>query len=104
MRALENTVMNTWFDKRWGPNFAVKQWALLLRIREILGSTSRPGDRFQANSLILPQTRPRPLSSLSFPIHCSQIILSPNAVYPQLRAESLNKSLINTWIGGEFLG
>jgi hypothetical protein len=25
MRALENTVMNTWFDKRWGPNVAVKQ-------------------------------------------------------------------------------
>jgi hypothetical protein len=49
----------------------------------------------QANALIVPYTRPRPLPSTSFPIYYSLIILSLGAVWSELLKESLNKPQIN---------
>jgi hypothetical protein len=44
------------------------------------------------NSGIVPKLTPRQLPSISFPIHCSLIILLFGAVYSDLLAASLNKS------------
>jgi hypothetical protein len=72
-----------------------RQTAKPLGIRAVPGSNLSPESGFltevyrgfpqslQANAGMVPQVRPWPLSSISFPIHCSLIILPLNTVYPE---------------------
>jgi hypothetical protein len=67
------------------PNVVIEWLVLLLRIWKVTGSNIASESwlrfcgfpqSFQANARIVPEMRPRPLPSISFPIHYSLIILS----------------------------
>jgi hypothetical protein len=80
-------------NEKLEPNVVVEWLTLLLRIREVPGSnldleTGYPHCDFrgfpqflQANVRIVPQMRPRPLSSTHIPIHHLPIILLFDVIF-----------------------